>query len=232
MQISPTSSTHYRVFLNASSLHCALWFWGKVPDMKLQLQLQVSLRCLAVSAASLSVCPSICLSLCLCLSLPLCLPLYQLASLLRSLFSVSLQLQPLTASYCCCRLLKHFSMHITSQWARDREREEERGRQISHGRTSTQTRLPFCLPVAVFVNFNYFLQMMIKLASGSTDIKSISALPLSSLSPSSSSLFVCLFLLLSATALKSCQARIGRQFTGLWFIMPYKLTFCLDIQLC
>lgn len=103
------------------------------------------------------------------------------ASLLLSLFSVSLQLQPLTASYCCCRLLKHFSMHITSQCARDREsegkRETERGRQISHGRTSTQTRLPFCLPVAVFVNFNYFLQMMIKLASGSTDIKSISALP-------------------------------------------------------
>lgn len=129
----------------------------------------------------LSLCLSLYLSVSQSPSLSAPLSARLCASLLLSPFSVSLQLQPLTASYCCCRLLKHFSMHITSQWARDREREEEReterGRQISHGRTSTQTRLVFCLPVAVFVNFNYFLQMMIKLASGSTDIKSISALP-------------------------------------------------------
>lgn len=168
-----------------------------------------------------SVCRSLCLSASLSVSVSVCLYI----SPLLCVSLLCLLLQPLTASYWCCRLLKHFSMHITSQWARERDREGKRGREISHGRTSTQTRLPFCLSVAVFVNFNYFLQMMIKLASGSTDIKSISALPplLSSpLSPLSIifSVCVCLFLLLSATALKYCQTRIGRQFTGLWFIMP------------
>lgn len=102
-------------------------------------------------------------------------------------------------------------MHITRQ--SEREGERKRDRESLDGLVC----LPASLPVAVLVNFNYFLQMMIKLASGSTDIKSISALPPLVSPLPECSLCVCVL----ATALKRIgHARIGRQFTGLRFIMP------------